>query len=588
MKNHFSLRVLAGVLALIMLFGLMSVMSVSAASSGSTGEGFVYSIENDEVTIERYTGKETHVLIPTKIDGYSVTTIGERAFANTEIIMVSIPGTVKTICDFAFENCYVETVELNEGIKSIGDAAFFGCSIFEVIIPCTVESIGLGAFSFCQDLGYITVADGNPVYDSRNNCNAVIETETNTLVVGGNFTEIPEDVTAIGEYAFSGRYFLTNITIPDSVIVIEKSAFTFCPELGTVVLGDSVKYVGEHAFEDCSIESLTIPEGIKEIGELAFGGSNNLNEVYYLGTRDQWNKVVENIHFTNERLLEVNVQCEYEYADLTGNTITLEGDIGANFFMNLKDEVLADREAKVVFSYDGVVSEIPVSEGEYTEHGYKFNCGLPAKNMSSVVTCQVVTSEGESEEFTFSVKEYAEYIFENSYLYDEITIEMVKAMLNYGAAVQTYFGHNTDNLANDTEYMREEEKEVPEKNFSEYSYTLTEGNGKISYYGTALSLRSEVGMKHYFVIDDSVDLDTLTVTVNGKSAELRKNGNLYEILISDVAAHNLYTKYKVVVGDVSLSYAVMDYAARAEELDNQEILKVMYALDEYAQKATMY
>ena len=116
----------------------------------------------------------------------------------------------------------------------------------------SVTSIGNYAFYSCDNLTSITVEDGNPVYDSRNNCNAIIETETNTLIAGCQNTLIPNSVTSIGGYAFFDCDNLTNIELPSGVTSIGNFAFANCGNLTNIELPSSVTSIGYEAFWYCS------------------------------------------------------------------------------------------------------------------------------------------------------------------------------------------------------------------------------------------------------------------------------------------------------------------------------------------------
>ena len=123
----------------------------------------------------------------------------------------------------------IETIVIEDGVTTIGKFAFFYCSgLTAVTIPACVKSIGYDAFAGCSNLATMTVEAGNKVYDSRNNCNAIIEKETNTLIAGCKNTKIPDDVTGIGEDAFVGCDGLTTVTIPAGVTYIGKDAFYDC------------------------------------------------------------------------------------------------------------------------------------------------------------------------------------------------------------------------------------------------------------------------------------------------------------------------------------------------------------------------
>ena len=131
-----------------------------------------------------------------------------------------------------------------------------------IVIPDSVTTIGSGAFSDCSSLTGIVVEEENPRYDSRNNCNAIIETATNTLVCGCSTTIIPDSVTTIGSEAFSGCKGLTNIVIPDSVTEIGEFAFYGCKNLTSIVIPNSVTKIGECAFCGCmALEEISVSKG---------------------------------------------------------------------------------------------------------------------------------------------------------------------------------------------------------------------------------------------------------------------------------------------------------------------------------------
>ena len=241
--------------------------------------------------------------------GNSVTSIGSEAFRYCSgLTSVTIPNSVTSIGNYAFSGCSgLTSVTIGNSVTSIADEAFYGCSgLKSVTIPSSVTSIGSTAFCGCSGLTNISVASGNAKYDSRNNCNAIIETASNTLIAGCKNTIIPNSVTTIGDFAFAacsslanvtipnsvttigqGAFHscsgLTSVTIPNSVTTIDVSAFLDCTGLTSVTIGNSVTSIGNYAFWGCSgLTSIVIPNSVQTIGDDAFSGCTNLQYILYL------------------------------------------------------------------------------------------------------------------------------------------------------------------------------------------------------------------------------------------------------------------------------------------------------------------
>ena len=166
-------------------------------------------------------------------------------------------------------------------VTSIGDYAFASCSgLTSINIPAGVTSIGKWAFYSCSGLRSIVVGDGNSVYDSRGNCNAIIETASNTLILGCKKTIIPSSVTSIGNYVFSNCTGLRSIVIPASVTSIGERAFYYCTGLRSIVIPASVTSIGESAFQSCTgLRSIVIPASVTSIGESAFQSCTGLTSI---------------------------------------------------------------------------------------------------------------------------------------------------------------------------------------------------------------------------------------------------------------------------------------------------------------------
>ena len=314
-------------------------------------DGICYNIISDEYrlcevtyfkkqigAIERNFYKDV-VFVPETVEfggnSYFVSAIGVGAFSgNDELLSVVMPNTVKVIENSAFSGC--------RQMKSI-------------TVPKSVEHIESGAFCALESLTYLSVDEDNPVYDSRCGCNAIIESATNTLLYGCRTTVIPHSVEVIAMNAFwivcnTGPFALD---IPASVKVIDYCAFQTCDWLVGVTLHDGLEKIGDGAFRHTSIESITIPATVTEIGPSAFAGANKLksikvkwgNKVY--DSRGGCNAIIESV---SDRLVQACVTTKIP----EGIKI-----IGRNAFKGVEKESI----------------EIPSSVVEI-ENGAFFGCGL--------------------------------------------------------------------------------------------------------------------------------------------------------------------------------------------------------------------
>lgn len=172
-----------------------------------------------------------------------------------------------------------KTITIPNTIKKISRGAFNSCrTLTEIHIPASVESIESGFAPFCDSLTKITVDPNNKFYDSRNDCNAVICTKTNTLIQGCANTIIPDGVKVIGHSAFQACRSLKQIVIPNSVTKISESAFFDCHSLENIFIPSSVCEIGDTAFYDCcSLESIYLPDSIKLIGQKITAFCENLH-----------------------------------------------------------------------------------------------------------------------------------------------------------------------------------------------------------------------------------------------------------------------------------------------------------------------
>ncbi len=207
------------------------------------------------------------VFIPEKVsyDGkeYTVTAIGERAFEyNYELLSIVMPNTIRSIKEFAFNGCInLKSLTISSEVSEIGDYAFMGL----------------------RSLEHLAVDCHNKTFDSRGDCNAIIRTMTNTLLVGCKATVIPDGVEVIAGNAFISCQDTSiepfELNFPPSVEIIEPFAFNCCYPLSAVTFSEGLRRIGRWAFIGTSIECLEIPASVTEIDEQAFISCDSLKVI---------------------------------------------------------------------------------------------------------------------------------------------------------------------------------------------------------------------------------------------------------------------------------------------------------------------
>ena len=247
----------------------------------------------------------------------TITQIGNYAFSNCLLLTsITIPKNVTKIGSFAFNYCYPTTIVVENGnthydsrdncnaiIETANNKLIKGCcnttipnTVTQIegyafvyhacptslTIPKSVVNIGLFSFYDCYNLSSIVVENGNPIYDSRDNCNAIIETASNNLMKGCVNTTIPNTITSIGDYAFDDVFIYdsVSIVIPNSVKSIGNAAFRYCTKLVSVALPEGLTSIGDYAFYSCfALANITLPNSLTDIGDYAFSRCFSLKSV---------------------------------------------------------------------------------------------------------------------------------------------------------------------------------------------------------------------------------------------------------------------------------------------------------------------
>lgn len=258
-------------------------------------------------------------------------------------------------------------------------------------------------------------------------------------------------------------------------------------------------------------------------------------------------------------------------------TLTLDGTIGINFYMDLPDELAADSEAYMEFTLpNGNVSDVKISEAVQESGYYVFSCGVAAKEMASEVKARMVSRGQGGKVYTYSVKKYADYILshqDDQTAYKNVT-GLMKAMLNYGASAQELLQYNLTTLANES--LSDADKVLDDVDFKDYGYsapnfTTVEG---LNYYGSSLVMKSDTSVKDYFTVDDGHSIEEYQFKVQIGTGSIKSvqpvaykmdGKTYYYVEISNIKAQDLGKSMTVYVNrindtiEAALQYGPFNY-----------------------------
>lgn len=275
-------------------------------------------------------------------------------------------------------------------------------------------------------------------------------------------------------------------------------------------------------------------------------------------------------------------------------SLSLNGDIGVNYYMDLSQDITNDSGTYMEFTVNGVSQRVPLSEATLDSNGnYKFSCRVAAKQMTDTIVSQMYTSDGPvgaSKEY--SVQQYCNAVIDNysqNAAYDNL-IALLKAMVNYGAYAQLEFGYHIDNLANAN--LPEDEKGLPDNlELDAYAHSIVGSEEGIKVYSASLILESETVIRFYFQLTGDKTIEEYTFVINGKAMvpELSRDGTYY-VDVPNISAKDLDTFYTVSVGGLRVSYCgisyvrmTLNYSGSSETL--KELVRAVYA---YNQAANTY
>lgn len=384
MKKTFTLRHM-----FVSIFTILSIVTNAESINYISDDGFMYGLDTEthNAELKEYSGSATEIVVPESVEynggEYKVTRLGDNCFSFHYLTSIDIPSSVTSIGEKCFYWCYYLTkVNIPASVTSIEDGCFmycanltsiyipasvtsmesclYGCTALEsiivdpnnpvydsrdncnaiietssntliegcmnTVIPSTVTILGdcclegckiksinipaglikLGADCISPSyLESIIVDPGNTIYDSRENCNAIIETSSNTMILGCMNTVIPSTVTSLESFCFYACRHLTSIEIPSSVTSIGSSCFEGCSSLKSVELPSSVTSLEFGCFDGCSsLKSIRIPASVTSIDGNCFGGCSSLASVIVdpnnsaYDSRNNCNAIIETLSNT--------------------------------------------------------------------------------------------------------------------------------------------------------------------------------------------------------------------------------------------------------------------------------------------------
>ena len=317
-------------------------------------------------------------------------------------------------------------------------------------------------------------------------------------------------------------------------------------------------------------------------------------------------------------------------AKLAGYSISLDGSIGVNFYMELNGGFISRvrygselyQNAYMKFTLpDGSTEQVKVIDalndessvytkqhedeygGTYTDYYYMFQCHVPAKEMTGTIKAQIIVDEENGivgNEYTYSVKDYADYLLAHVDDNDAFkkAADVVKSMLVYGAYAQKYFDHFTDNYAYDLEAADSEISSVSSDDLKDYSQSELEvtETDNVKFIGTNLSLLSETTLRLFFSVNGNIE--DVEFECNGEELEAKKYKEYFYVELDNIAAKNLGDKFVVEITDTAgqtgkvtyspMAYAYLVLSRPTDEIRTDNLKMLMKALYNYNRKAVEY
>ncbi|WP_455057426.1 GLUG motif-containing protein [Jutongia sp.] len=288
-------------------------------------------------------------------------------------------------------------------------------------------------------------------------------------------------------------------------------------------------------------------------------------------------------------------------AKLAGYSLSLTGNIGVNFYMELSDKIIADKDAYMQFTLpNGTVTKVLVSEAQTNttiKEGttyYRFPCEVASYEMTQDIKAQMFDGNGNGgKEYTYTVRDYAQYLINHVDLYQEV-YPFAITMLNYGACSQKYFNKAVDELAN--KYLNDDEQEIPDR-FDGYIDNFVakkaENDALGQFAGLSMVLKSETTLNLFYEPKEGVDVSKLTFLVDGKGITPVKRGQYYILSLENIKENELGNSKTFTVTDgtntLSGEYCAMMYCYQvlqaAEGTYVDDLVTLVKAFSDYAYTA---